>query len=92
MFLMICSDLRSQIYRFQREKIFAILNLKFIGTVQDRWQAPEYAEELPEICSDEGPQRFCDACDAVQELRRGRGSPQIADYGSVGAKSKNFLI
>ena len=59
---------------------------------QDRWQVPEYTDELPEIYSDEEPQRFFDVCDAVQELRRGRGSPQIADDHSLGAKSKNFLI
>ena len=43
-------------------------NLNFIGKAKDRWQVPEYTEELPEIYSDDELQRFFGACDPVQEL------------------------
>jgi integrase len=42
--------------------------LIFIGKSADKWQVPEYVEELPEIYSDEELQRFFAACDPFNEL------------------------
>jgi integrase len=43
-------------------------SIQFIGRRKDQWQVPEYAEELPEIYSDEELQNFFAACSPAQEL------------------------
>jgi integrase len=53
---------------YRVHSLLKMRHLIFIGKGTDKWQVPEFVEELPEIYSDWQLQKFLAACDFTQNL------------------------